>query len=233
MRRPDLKVRTRSGFLGITDSDFEPAEVEGAQMQLAASLDSPFQQVGVGTTVRCAFINVEKTRSIILTRVGIGARDLTLEGPPQNRSAILHLMVRAYGVDGAELEGGMDKRLKISLDQDGYRVALANGLVYSTNVTVSKPGPYQVRAAVLDEASGRIGTSSEFLIVPKLGGQPYHAVGHHLPVLFRAGEPCHACLGTPRGRPGPIGALRVSGLQCLRPEPRPPIPSLPGRTTYI
>jgi VWFA-related protein len=170
VRRPGLQVRTRSGFLGITDADFEPAK-QRAEMQLAAALDSPFQLVGVGTTVRCAFINVEKTRSIILTRVGIGARDLTLEGPPQNRSAILHLVVRAYGVDGAELEGGIDQRLKMSLDQDGYRVSLANGLVYSTNISVSKPGPYQVRAAVLDEASGRIGTASEFLVVPKLSGK--------------------------------------------------------------
>jgi VWFA-related protein len=170
VRRPGVRVRTRSGFLGITDADFEPPK-DRAQMQLAASLDSPFRQVGVATTVRCAFINVEKTRSIILTRVGIAARDLSLEGPVQNRSAIVHLIVRAYGIDGAELEGGIDQRLKISLDQQGTRVSLANGLVYSTNVSVSKPGPYQIRAAILDEASGRIGTGSEFLIVPKLGGK--------------------------------------------------------------
>jgi len=170
VRRSGLNVRTRSGFLGITDADFEPLD-QRAQMQLAAALESPFRQTGVTANVRCAFLNVEKTRSVILTRVGIAAGDLSLAGPPQNRSAIIHLIVRAYGVDGAELEGGIDQRLKISLDQNGTRVSLANGLVYSTNVTVAKPGPYQIRAAVLDEASGRIGTASEFLLVPKLNNK--------------------------------------------------------------
>jgi hypothetical protein len=167
--RPGLRVRTRSGFLGIADSEFDAGR-RGQQL-FAAALDSPFQQTGVKTDVRCAFINVEKSRSVILTRVGIAASDLSLAGPANNRSAIIHLMVRAYGVDGAELEGGIDQRLRINLDEQGTRVSLANGLIYSTNVTVGKPGPYQVRAAVLDEASGRLGTGLEFLVVPKTRGR--------------------------------------------------------------
>ena len=77
-------------------------------------------------------------------------------------------MIRAYGVNGADLDGGADKLLRVRLDQEGNQRALQYGLVYATEVEVKKPGPYQVRVALRDEASGRIGTASRFIIVPIL-----------------------------------------------------------------
>ena len=37
-------------------------------------------------------------------------------------------------------------------------------------VEVAKPGPYRVRVALRDEASGRVGTASQYLVVPNLNG---------------------------------------------------------------
>jgi len=41
------------------------------------------------------------------------------------------------------------------------------GLVYSTAISVAKPGPYQIRAAVLDQAGGKVGTANQFLMIPR------------------------------------------------------------------
>ena len=38
-------------------------------------------------------------------------------------------------------------------------------------IEVPKPGPYRVRVALRDESSGRVGTASQFLVVPNLNGR--------------------------------------------------------------
>jgi hypothetical protein len=101
----------------------------------------------------------------------VKAQDLTLEGPVYNRTAVIHLLIRAYGVNGADLDRSADKMLRVSLNEEGYQRALKFGLVYAMEMEVSKPGPYRVRVALRDEASGRVGTASEFLVVPNLNGR--------------------------------------------------------------
>jgi hypothetical protein len=60
--------------------------------------------------------------------------------------------------------------LRVSLNEEGYQRALKYGLVYAMEVEVAKPGPYRVRVALRDEASGRVGTASQYLVVPNLSG---------------------------------------------------------------
>jgi hypothetical protein len=53
------------------------------------------------------------------------------------------------------------------LNEEGHDRAMKYGLVYFTFIPITKPGPYQIRAAILDQASGKIGTANEFLLIPK------------------------------------------------------------------
>jgi len=46
---------------------------------------------------------------------------------------------------------------------------LQKGLIYTLIVPVKKPGAYQLRAAVRDTASERIGSANQFIEVPNLG----------------------------------------------------------------
>jgi hypothetical protein len=47
---------------------------------------------------------------------------------------------------------------------------LKNGLVFILNVPTKKPGPVQLRAAVRDATSERLGSASQFMQVPDLSG---------------------------------------------------------------
>jgi hypothetical protein len=113
-------------------------------------------------------LTAAKNHAFLHVLLRIDPRKLSLEGPLMNRSAIVHLLVRAYGVSGAEMEGGIDQRLRVSLNEEGYDRAMKNGLVYATTVPVSKPGPYVVRAALLDEAREELGTANQFIMVPNV-----------------------------------------------------------------
>ena len=167
VRQTGLHVRSRSGFFGTSDSD-ESAAASSAAQPLLTALDSPFRSEEVGVGVKCSFLKAGRNSSSIRASLLVKAQDLSLEGPPDNRSAIVHLLIRVYGVNGADLDGGADKLLRVSLNEEGTQRALLYGLVYATQVDVKKPGPYRVRVALRDEASGRLGTASQFIVVPKL-----------------------------------------------------------------
>lgn len=164
--KPGLQVRARSGFYGVAE---QPAAVpmERAELRLASSLESPFGSSAVDLHLRSSFLSARNNEWLATVSLWVDAHNLTLEGPVYNRSGIIHLLVRSFGVSGAELDGGIDKILRVSLNEEGFERAMKYGLVYSTTMVIKKPGPYQVRAALLDQASGRIGTASQFLAVPK------------------------------------------------------------------
>jgi hypothetical protein len=57
----------------------------------------------------------------------------------------------------------------ITIPSELFERARRGGLVYSLDVPIKKPGAYQVRTAVRDVASGRLGSASQFVEVPDLG----------------------------------------------------------------
>ncbi len=165
VKRAGVQVRSRSGFFGMPDEE-NSARPERAQLALESSLESPFGSSAVELRLHSSFLSARKNEWLARTSLWVDAHNLTLEGPTNNRAGIIHLLVRAFGVSGAELEGGIDQVLKVSLDAEGYDRAMKYGLLYSTVIRVAKPGPYQVRAALLDQASGKIGTANQFLAIP-------------------------------------------------------------------
>ncbi len=168
--RPGLKVRTHSGFFGISDEDATRAERE-QRPELIGALESPFQSQGVGVEVRAAFLSAKKNQSFLRTEVTIDGRTLKLTGPPQHLTGVIHLLARAFAVSGEQLTGGIDEHLRVDLNAEGYQRALKYGLVYTTLIEVPKPGPYQMRVACSDEGTGKIGTASDFVEVPQIKGR--------------------------------------------------------------
>ena len=100
----------------------------------------------------------------------INGKDVLFDGPPIHRTGVLHVILRAFNATGGTLEGGIDQMRRIDLNEEGYERAQKYGLIYTTLLPVPKPGPYQVRAACRDEATGKIGTSGDFVSIPKPKG---------------------------------------------------------------
>jgi VWFA-related protein len=169
VRRPGVRVRSHQGFFGIADEDLA-APPSRPELLLAAALESPFQSSGMRMEVQSGFLNARKNDSFIRTAVVLDGRDLALTGPSIHRTAVIHLLVRAFGVNGDQLPGGIDQTLRIDLNEEGYERALKYGLIYTAMLPATRPGPYQIRAACRDESTGKIGTAGDFLVVPKLKG---------------------------------------------------------------
>jgi VWFA-related protein len=197
--RPGLKVRSHAGFFGVGDEAGASAQPE---LQLSNSLESQVQTSGINLEVETSYLR-EKNDYFIRATLYIASKDVVFEGPPIHRTGVLRLMLRAFDAAGGTLEGGINQIRRIDLDEEGYQRAQKYGLIYTTLLPASKPGPYQVRASCQDEATGKTGAGGGFVAIPQSKGSGLqlsgivfqHALGidDHLalasgPSVYTAGE---------------------------------------------
>jgi hypothetical protein len=71
----------------------------------------------------------------------------------------------AFGEQGT-IVGSADRTVTARLTPADYSEAMQMGFLYAMDVRLEKPGAYQVRAAVRDTASEKVGSASQFIEVP-------------------------------------------------------------------
>jgi VWFA-related protein len=165
--QPGLGVRSHAGFFGIADE--ERTATARPELQLSNSFESPFQTSDINLDMETSYLSV-KNYYFIRATVYIDGKDVVFKGPPIHCTGVLHLILRVFNATGGTLQGGIDQIRRIDLDEEGYERAQKYGLIYTTLLPVGKAGPYQVRAAYRDEATGKIGNGGEFVSIPQPKG---------------------------------------------------------------
>jgi len=160
-----LQVRSRSGYMGISEQEAWPAYRTAAEL-LSAALNSPFHSGGLNLRLTCLFSEEAKTGAAVRMLLQVDAHDLTYSAEPDGiRKVVVDVAAFAIGEQGA-VAGSSDRNYVIRLSPREYEQASSGGLVYKLNVPLEKPGAYQMRVAVRDAGSGRIGSASQFIEVP-------------------------------------------------------------------
>ena len=160
--RPGLKVRFYSNLYEADKSS--PA---GIGQRLAAAVVSPFAIPNIHVRISTRYWDGAQAGSILDTVVLIDTHDLDFrtEGDGR-RKAVFEILAVIYGAEDKPLDT-FDKNYTVTLAEDAYQKALADGLIQRLELAVKKPGPYQIRAAVHDQRE-RIGSASDFVEVPDL-----------------------------------------------------------------
>jgi hypothetical protein len=98
--------------------------------------------------------------------VHINSRDLTFkEKPDGSREAVIDVMAVTFGDNGKVID--QDNRgYAIQIGAKEFQRALQEGLVYIVTLPIKKPGAYQLRIAVRDHASEKVGSVNQFIDVP-------------------------------------------------------------------
>ena len=165
VKRPNLRVRSRSGFYGLMDEE-KSARKLSREEQLRAALNTPFAgDVRVRLT---SLFGDEAGGSFVRAMVHVDARDLQFtKAADGSNKADLELVVLTLDAVGNVLDQA--SRLETVAAKSGaYERILNNGLSYFLNVPVKQPGGYQVRVAVRDAASEKTGSASQYVGVPDL-----------------------------------------------------------------
>jgi hypothetical protein len=98
----------------------------------------------------------------------IEARDLTFTEEADGwQKTIFDVLAVTFGDNGAVLDE-ISRTQTIRMRGETYKRALEDGLVFVLTVPIKKPGAYQLRTALRDMATERVGSASQFIEVPNI-----------------------------------------------------------------
>jgi VWFA-related protein len=192
VKRAGLHVRSRSGFFGETDEETLPKHSTPIE-RLHAAMLSPFQNSGVGVRLTALYAEVPKHGPVVRNLMRIDVADLTwkhdADGSDEARILLLAAANSASGRPLAEMSRPCD--LRIAPGQ--MKTARRDGALYVLDVPVPERGAYQIRVAVEDQATARIGSATQFLEIPDLKKTGFAltsvVLGHGANSADKSGQP--------------------------------------------
>jgi VWFA-related protein len=166
VKRPDLEVRYRSGFFGFIDE--KPLEtVQNPTDKTVSALMSPFAATDIPLRLNTLFGN-NQTGSFVNSYLHIDAKNLTfVDQPDGTKKLAFDVLASSFGENGATIDQ-VGRAYRLSVPEETYKQMMAEGFVYSFVFPVKKAGAFQMRVAVRDAVSSKLGSASQFVEVPDL-----------------------------------------------------------------
>ena len=168
VKRAGLHVRSRTGFYGVSDEALRPAPRTPAQ-QLFSALSSPFASGDIQLKLTTLFGYDLKAGAFMrsLLHIDPDAITFTKEADGQYK-AVIDVAAFTFGDSGRVVDQD-SRQYTITVPEAVYERIRRQGILYNMNVPIKKPGAYQMRVAVRDDASEKIGSANQFIEVPDIG----------------------------------------------------------------
>jgi len=163
--RPGLQIRARRGRFGPANPDDGPPPRPGDSL-VAAAL-SPFSTGALDVHLTALFGH-DAEGAHVRAVVDVDPAGLIMADTDGRREGAVTLLTLVFDDDG-DIVTQSREIIPVQLDAAAYDRARTHGLRYSVRLPVKRPGGYQVRAAVQDNRSDRVGTGARFVEVPKVG----------------------------------------------------------------
>ena len=160
-------MKTRKDFLGVSDPDDSPATLTPAQTLVHTAI-SPFATTDIALAATTLPGYSPDRGLFVRTLLYIDARALTfVEDAIGKKTAAADVLGMVFDRDGTEvahLSTGFSVGLGEQSTEDAPQTGV--GVVYALLVPIPKAGAYQLRFAVRDQQSGRLGNAGEFVDLP-------------------------------------------------------------------
>jgi VWFA-related protein len=162
-----FSIRMRNGFYGVTDEEAAPRS-QTRQQQLIGALISPFNSGGVHLRLTSLFANDAKAGTIMRSMLQISGRDLTFTTEPDGwHKAVFDILAVTFGDNGVVVDQ-IGRTHTMRVKGQSYEKMVREGFTYNLSVPIKKAGAYQLRTALRDVSSERVGSASQFIDVPDL-----------------------------------------------------------------
>lgn len=172
VRKSGVKVRYRKSFVGVPDSERVPANPN----PMVSALSSPFRSVEVSMKLTPIYMDDPKSGPFLRAFLFVDPKTFQFVDEPAApedkdkspwKKATMNELVVLYDQTGRAVEQVSNSHT-IRMRKDGYERVMKNGLVQVLTIPIKKPGPYQLRAAVMDEGTRKTGSSTQFVNIPDL-----------------------------------------------------------------
>jgi hypothetical protein len=167
VKRPDLRARYRSGFLGVTDEEAKPVRRTRVE-QLVGALSSPFASGDMQLRLTSLFGGDAAGNAFVTSLMYIDMSNVKFTDEADGwHKAVIDLIALTFGEEGQVIDE-LNRTETVRVKDEAYDIVRHDGLVYRMSVPIKKPGAYQLRVAVRDAASEKLGAASQFIEVPNL-----------------------------------------------------------------
>ena len=205
VKNKDLKVYSRRGYFA-REERAEAAPVT-KQDQVLAAIKSPVAHRDIDLEAMVLYKAAQLDKGAIDISIVVDPKKLQFEevgGKQQTSYDVVGFVFDELG----KLRGGFNETITTSLTPDELRAATKTGGLPYTTTTTLPAGTYQIRLAVRDNKTERVGTVSRYLEVPDLAKGRLAASS----MLLGATPP-----GEVNDKPAPLSAnRRISLKQDLR-----------------
>jgi hypothetical protein len=209
VRRPGLRVKTRKEFLGVSDTDESPAARTPAETLVATAI-SPFATTDIALTATPLPGYSPEQGLFVRTLLHIDARALTFapdaDGKQTASADVLGMVFDRDGTEVAHLSTGFTVALTDQATDDAPQA----GVVYTLRVPIPAAGAYQLRFAVRDQRSGRLGNAGEFVELPDVPKGAFALSG----IVLRSDE---ATAAADAAGTGMVTLTPAQGLRVYKP----------------
>jgi VWFA-related protein len=166
VKRSGLTVRTRFGFWGVSEEDAKRTTLSPRD-ETNLALISPFAKQDLEFELNAFFTSNKTDGSVVRSFIYLDAADLAFSQVNDRHETSLEIDGVIFGDNGA-IEEQLKHSTVLSLRENEYRDALREGLRLRFDIPVKRPGSYQVRLALRDRTSSKIGSAGQFVNVPDL-----------------------------------------------------------------
>jgi hypothetical protein len=151
----------------VTDEEIRSAP-RTSEQQILGALISPFAAADVRLRLTSLFGIGAQGGPVMRALLHIDGRDLTFTQAPDGWHRVsFEILAVAFG-DGGVAAEKFARTETFRVRENGYLQAQQQGLIYTLNLPIQKAGAYQLRVAVRDMDSQRVGAASQFIDVPDL-----------------------------------------------------------------
>lgn len=201
VKRSGMTLRTRAGFFGVSEEEANSGRpVIRDPINLA--LLSPFGAQDLEFALNSFFANGKNDGSMIRSFIYLNAADLSFTSVNGQRETVLEIHGAVFGDNGAVIDR-VKRDIVLSMGEAQFQQAIRDNLPDAVrlrfDIPVKKPGSYQVRIAVRDRTSTKIGSAGQFVAVPNLNDQRPAVSGIVLRGVSQASTPT-AVLANPSAR---------------------------------
>ena len=196
--RSGMTLRTRYGFFGVTEEEANRTRPTITD-QTNLALLSPFGAQDLELELNSFFANGKSEGSLIRSFIYLNPANLSFTSANGRRETPLELQGVIFGDNGAIIDR-VKRDIVLSMGEAEYQQAMRDGLRDAVrlrfDVPAKKPGSYQVRIAVRDLTSAKIGSAGQFVVVPDLDDKGLQLSGIVLRNVSQTSTPT-AVMATP------------------------------------
>lgn len=203
VKRPNVRLIYRNGFFNIAENNAQQA-AQAPEREFMQKLFSPYVYNDVAMKIASVYAGDEKS-SIVRTLINVEPTSLQFsDGANGRKTARFDLVAMTFNEKGLPT-AQVAQNFEISVSPDSYKKLLEKGILCNLSFAPRESGYHQVKVALRDHASNRIGTAAQRVDVPNLNREPLGLSGILLQ-NYTAAEWQNVQNGKPAGDPAEIAA---------------------------